>query len=190
MTDQPALHLVDDEGAAISSAVREAVEKAFRWVSRDYPNLDPALLSDWAEALARSMHLRGSGIEEPERYAYVALKGKVRDSLRKRSAQELPRGIGRDLERIGGSSASAQTDIERKVLWDQLGATLSERDKMIHFLLGRQDSAQEIAVELNLSYPAARKAIQRVRERLDAIVARPRKEKEKLQPIGAWTKEV
>ena len=190
VTERATLHLVDDEGAAVNSEVREAVEKAFHWVAREFPNLDPAPLADWAEALAKSMHLRGSGIDEPERYAYVALKGKVRDSLRKRSAQEQPHGIGRDLERIGGSSATAQADAERQILWNQLGAALSERDKQIHFLLGRQDSAQEIAVELNIAYPAARKAIQRVRERIDAFVGRPRKEEDKVQPISAWTKEV
>ena len=190
MTERATLHLVDDEGAAVNSEVREAVEKAFHRVPRAFPNLAPAPRSDWDESLAISMHLRGRGIDERERYAYVALKGKVRDSLRKRSAKEQPHGIGRDLERIGGSSATAQADAERQILWNQLGAALSERDKQIHFLLGRQVSAQEIAVELTMAYPAPRKAIQRVSERIDAFFGRPRKEEDKVQPLSAWTKEV
>ena len=164
------LHLVNAEGAAVSPVIREAVEKEFGWVIQDFPNLDEARLADWAEALALSMDARGSGISSPTKFAYPALRGKVLDSLRKRSAKEQSAGVGRDLERIGGSSSSFQGSVDRKILFDQIQNALSDRDRDILLLIRKEKSAKEIAAELKTSPPTARKAMQRVKERIEALV--------------------
>jgi len=170
MTDRHLLHLVNAEGAEVSPVIREAAEAALRWVSRDHPNVDKAQLADWAEAVGRSMQTRGSDIEWPERYAYAALKGKVRDWLRTGTAQEETSGVRRDMERIGGADSSFQGSVDRRILFDQLQKALGERDRDILLLLLNEKSAQEVAGELQTSYPAARKAIQRVKERIGAIL--------------------
>ena len=170
MTERARLHLVDAEGGAVSPAIQEAAEAAFRWVSRDFPTLDKAKLADWAEAVAASMHAREGDIESPVRYAYAALKGKVRDWLRTRSAQEESSGIGRDLERLGGSNGSFQGSLDQKILYDKLQGALPELDRAILILLLNEKSPREVAGELQTSYPAARKAIQRVKERIGTIL--------------------
>lgn len=170
MADRPQLHLVDAEGANVSPGVREAIETAFRWVARDFPTLDEARLADWAESVAASMEARRSDIGFLNRYAYAALRGRVRDWLRTGAAQEQSAGVNRDLERIGGSSSSFQGTVDRKILFDQLQNVLPERDRVILVLLLNEKSAQDVAGELQTSYPAARKAIQRVRERISAIL--------------------
>ena len=170
MTERPQLHLIGAEGANISPGIREAVELAFRWVGNDYPDLDRARLSDWAESLAVSMANRGIGISSPNRYAYAALRGKVRDWLRTGSAQEQASGVSRDLERLGGSSSSFQGTADHKILFDQLRGALGERDRTILILLLNEKSAQDIATELKTSSPAARKAIQRVKDRIRLLL--------------------
>lgn len=170
MTRRAQLHLVNAEGTAVSPEIREAIETAFGWVRRDFPTLDEARLADWAESLAASMEARGSGISSPKKFAYPALRGKVLDSLRKGSAREQSSGIGHDLERIGGRTGSFQGTIERKILFDQLKEALSERDRDILVLLLNEKTAQDVADELKTSSPAARKAIQRVKERIGALL--------------------
>ncbi len=170
MTERAQLHLVDAEGAAVSPVIRDAVETVFRWALRDYPNVDRAQMADWAETVARSMQARGSDIELPERYAYAALKGKVRDWFRTGAAQEESSGVRRDMERIGGSNSSFEGTVDRRILFDQLHNALGERDRVILYLLLNEKSAQEVAGELETSYPAARKAIQRVKERIGAML--------------------
>jgi DNA-binding NarL/FixJ family response regulator len=150
MTRRAQLHLVNAEGVAVSPVIREAVEKAFAWVMKDFPNLDEAKLADLAEALAASMEARGSGISSPKQFAYPALRGKVRDSLRKGSAKEQTSGISRDLEQIQNA--------------------LSTRDRDILLLIRDHKSAEEIAAELQTSPPTARKAIHRLKERMEALV--------------------
>jgi DNA-directed RNA polymerase specialized sigma24 family protein len=179
MTRQPKLHLVDAEGAHVSPIIRDALEKAFVWVMRDFPTFDEARLADFAEALATSMQARGSGISSPKQFAYPALRGKVLDSLRKGSAKEQTSGISRDLERIGGSSSAFQGSLDRKILLDQIQNALSTRDRDILLLIRQHKSAQEIATELQTSYPTARKAIQRVNERIQALANTSRKGKDK-----------
>ena len=170
MTRRAQLHLVNAEGAAVSPLIREAVEKAFGWVMQDFPNLDEARLADWAEALALSMDARGSGISSPTKFAYPALRGKVLDSFRKASAKEQSAGVGRSLERIAGSIGSFQGTVDRKILFEQIHNALSERDRDILLLIRKEKSANEVAAELDISSPAARKAIQRVKERIEALV--------------------
>jgi DNA-directed RNA polymerase specialized sigma24 family protein len=178
MTRRAQLHLVNAEGAAVSPEIREAVETAFGWVMRDFPNLDEARLADWAEALAASMDARGSGISSPRRFAYPALRGKVLDSLRKGSNQEQSSGVGRDLERLGGISGSFEGTVDRKILFEQLQNALSPRDRDILLLILNEKSAQDVAGELRTSYPTARKAIQRVKERIGAILRKSSKDED------------
>ena len=164
------LHLVNAEGTAVSPEIREAIESAFRWVMRDFPNLDEARLADWAEGLATSMEARGGGITSPKKFAYAALRGKVLDSLRTGSAKEQSFGVSRDLERIAGSSRSFEGTVDRKILFDQLQNALSHRDRDILLLILNEKSAPEVAAELDMNSPAARKAIQRVKERIRALL--------------------
>ncbi len=147
---------------------------------QDFPNFDEARLADFAEALAMSMQARGSGISSPKQFAYPALRGKVLDSLRKGSAKEQTFGNSRDLERIGGSSSAFRgNSVDRKILLDQIQDALSTRDRDILLLIRQHKSALEIAAELQIGYPTARKAIQRVNERIQAIVNTSPKGKDK-----------
>ena len=116
------------------------------------------------------MEARGSGITSPKKFAYAALRGKVLDSLRTGSAKAKSFGVGRDLERIGGSSGSFQGAVDRKILFDQLQNALSHRDRDILLLILNEKSAPEVAAELDMKSPAARKAIQRVKERIGALL--------------------
>ncbi len=162
------LHLVDTNGKPLEAGIIWAVEAAFLWVLRDYPDFDQAQISDWAEEVASLMQLRGSAIASPRRYAYVALGGKVRDWLRTATGKEELRGIGRDLERDGGVTESFVSQLDRKILFEQLEASLIDRDRAILVLLLRDKSINEIATYLETNYAAAAKAIQRVKDRISA----------------------
>lgn len=178
MNQRAQLHLVNAQGEAANPTIREAVETAYGWVLKDFPTIDQAKLADWAEALGLSMEARGSGINSPRQFAYAALRGKVLDSFRKGSNQEQSAGIGRDLERIGGGSSSFQSLVDRKILFEQVNAALSKRDRDILGLMLSEKPTQQAAKELQISASAARKAIQRVKERANAIVNAKRKEKD------------
>jgi hypothetical protein len=170
------LHLVDTAGNFVCPEVESAVERAFRWVLRDYPQVDPAMIANWAEEVAHSMQERATILVSPQRYAYSALKGKVRDWMRSGAAKEQVAGIGRDLESIGGLSSSFQGAIDRKILFEQLKATLNERDRYILVLLLQdKTSPATVANALGTSYDAAAKAIQRVRERIGSTLTVARK---------------
>ena len=161
------LHLVDTSGIAVCPEVETAVERSFQWVLRDYPQLDSAMIANWAEEVALSMQMRVTIIVSPQRYAYAALKGKVHDWMRSAPAKEEVAGLGRDLERIGGLNGSFEGAVDRKILFEQLKATLNERDRYILVLLLEDNtSPATVAKALGTSYPAAAKAIQRVKERI------------------------
>ena len=161
------LHLVDTSGMAVCSEVETAVERSFHWVLRDFPQLDSAMIANWAEEVALSMQARVTTIVSPQRYAYAALKGKVHDWMRSAQAKEDVAGLGRDLERIGGLNGSFEGAVDRKILFEQLKATLNERDRYILVLLLQDNtSPATVAKALGTSYPAAAKAIQRVKERI------------------------
>ena len=166
------LHLVDSKGLPVSPLVRSAVETAYRWVRRDFPRIDPAMIANWAEQVSMAMHDRESTLGAPGRYAYAALKGKVRDWMRTRPAQEEAIGVGRDLERVGGVGGSFQAVVDRKILFEQLKASLNERDRCILVLLLQdQTSPTIVAASLGVSYSAAAKAIQRVKDRIALTLA-------------------
>jgi DNA-directed RNA polymerase specialized sigma24 family protein len=165
------LHLVDGNGIAVASEIENAVERSFHWVLRDYPQVDPALIANWAEDLARSMQAREIPVTSPLRYAYAALKGRVRDWMKSGAAHEQAAGVGQDLERIGGLGGAFQNAVDRKILFEQLKVTLNERDRYILVLL-LQDSTSPatVANALGTTYPAAAKAIQRVKNRIAATL--------------------
>jgi hypothetical protein len=176
----PSLHLVDSQGAILSPRIREAVELAFRWVKRDYPQIDTAMIANWAEEIGSSMQSFQTSLEFPDRYAYAALKGKVSDWLRTKVANEEVVGIGLDLERIGGVRASFQAAADRRILFEQLKLSLNERDRYIlMLLLDDETSPATVAKALHMKYFAAAKAIERVKARMKAALAKSQKRPEK-----------
>jgi len=182
--DQALLHLVDGRGQTLPASIRLAVESAHRWVRREYPHLDAAVVAGWAEDVARAMGGHLDDIRAPYRYAFAALHGKVREWFRSNASREIPVGIGSELERWAGIDRSTQRIIYRRVLFDQLKTKLSERDRHILVLL-QQDitSPASVAGALGVSYSAAAKAIQRVKERISTIlVGDPTEEQVKTSP--------
>ena len=172
------LHLVDSEGKPLKPNIQTAVEIAYQWVVRDYPDFDQAQIANWAEQVGLSMQVRGSAIASPKRYAYVAIGGKVRDWLRTATGKEELKGLGRDLERGAGANNSFAAQLDRRVLFDQLKTTLSDRDRAILVLLLRDKTTGEIASELSTNYAAAAKAIQRVKDRISTVVSGSRHKSE------------
>lgn len=167
MMNRAQLHLVDTAGSPVCAEIEAAVNRAFQWVSRDYPNIDSALLANWAEEIGRSMEDRAEAIQSPQRYAYAALKGKVRDWSKRGAAKEEVSGIGFDLERLGSLTVSFQGSSDRKILFEQLSNVLNERDRYILvLLLEDQTSPATVAAALGTTYQAAAKAIQRVKDRI------------------------
>ncbi len=170
--NQSSLHLVDKQGDSITPTIAAAVEAAFRWASREFPLIDPALLAHWAEEVGRSMQAKGDSVGSARRYAFAALHGKVRDWRKTGAAKEIAVGIGPELERWAGITKNAQRSMDRKILFDQLKTTLNERDRYILVLL-LQDvtSPADVSVALGVSYGAAAKAIQRVKERIASLLS-------------------
>jgi DNA-directed RNA polymerase specialized sigma24 family protein len=168
---QTLLHLVDQRGQTLPVDIRLAVEAAHRWVRREYPRLDEAVVAGWAEDVGKAMGLRLDDIRSPYRYAFAALHGKVREWFRTNASKEILVGTGSELELWASIDRSAQRVIYRAVLFEQLKTKLSERDRHILVLL-QQDitSPASVAVALGVSYAAAAKAIQRVKERIAAIL--------------------
>jgi hypothetical protein len=168
---QTLLHLVDRRGQTLPAAIRLPVEAAHRWVRREYPHLDEAIVAGWAEDIGKAMGARLDDIRSPYRYASAALHGKVREWFRSNASKEILVGIGSELELWAGIDRSAQRVIYRAVLFEQLKTKLNERDRHILVLL-QQDitSPASVASALGVSYAAAAKAIQRVKERIAAIL--------------------
>ncbi len=163
------IHPVDRYGLPVSDQLRSALESAFRWVVRQFPLVDEALIATWAEEVALSMS--DKAIQSPRRYAVAAMHGKVREFYRAGGLREATFGVSSDLEALAGTQEQTTRSVERKILFDQLRSQLNERDRLILVLL-RQDvtSPAEIADALGVSYEAAAKAIQRVRDRLREIL--------------------
>jgi hypothetical protein len=171
------LHLVNANGSPVSAQIDSAVKRSFAWVIRAYPNVDSALIANWAEEVAIAMECRAGEITSPIRYAEAALKGRVHDWLRSATAKEEVAGISFDLERLAGASGSFEKTAERHILFQQLEKILNERDRMILFLLLEdKTSPKDVAAVLNTSYPAAAKAIQRVKERIAEALRGPKKD--------------
>ena len=115
---------------------------------------------------------RADFIQSPKRYAFAALHGKVREWYRSGASKEIPVGIGTTLEHWIAADRSMQVVMDRAILFEQLKSKLNDRDRQILVLL-QQDktSPASVAAALGVSYAAAAKAIQRVKDRLAAILA-------------------
>jgi DNA-directed RNA polymerase specialized sigma24 family protein len=133
--------------------------------------LDESVVAGWAEDVGKAMGARLDEIRSPYRYAFAALHGKVKEWFRSNASKEVLVGTARELELWAGIDRSTQRVIYRAVLFDQLKTKLSERDRHILVLL-QQDmtSPASVAAALGVSYAAAAKAIQRVKERIAAIL--------------------
>ena len=147
------------------------VKDAYRWAVVEFPNLDQAAVAGWAEDLGKAMAAHPGHIEFPRRYATSALKGKILGWFRKHPGKEIAVGVGSELEQWAGLDPKAQIAMERTVLFEQLRTKLNERDRQILMLL-LQDitSPRDVAEALGISYAAAAKAIQRVKDRMAAIL--------------------
>ena len=165
------LHLVDEQGRPVPPSVSIAVETAYRWVSREYEHFDQALLAGMAESVALAMCRRLVHIEFPRRYASAALTGKLQEWYRAHPGVEVPLEL-EESERTRGPRPGAMTSADLSILFAEIKVQLSERDRQILVLM-EQDvgSPQQIAELFEMSYSAAAKAIQRVRDRMAAILA-------------------
>jgi RNA polymerase sigma factor (sigma-70 family) len=163
------LHLISDTGEAISPKIARAVEAAYRWAVYMFPNIDTALLANAAERLAKNMEANKE-LGSPRRYAYAAMHGKVRDLRKTRAGNETSMSL-HELDLLGAPVKSFKDDVERSILFQQLRAKLSQRDRFILILLTERDAApKNIANALGISTEAATKAIQRVRQRIAACL--------------------
>jgi len=165
------LYLVDSQGCHLSWMQRDAVEAAYRWAVREFPRLDLATLASWAEQVGAGLAERGETIQWPRRYAFAALHGKIREHFRSGSAREIAVGISHDLEKWAGLDMKTARQIERAVLFEQLSTKLSERDRhILVLLLQDMTSPANVAAALGVSYSAAAKAIQRVKDRISTML--------------------
>ena len=159
------LHLVDENNDPVSPAIQSAVEAAHYWAVREFPRIDPALLANWAERLAKNMankDLQGS----VRRYAHTAMHETVRRWLKTKRASELAVGLDRELESIAGMHEGFHGEVDRAILFEQLKSRLRGRDRSILMLLQSDATPAEVAMTLGMKYEAAIKAIQRVRARV------------------------
>jgi DNA-directed RNA polymerase specialized sigma24 family protein len=134
--------------------------------------MDGAILASMAEGVASSMSRRGADIRALKQYAQVAMHGRVQEWLRKHPGIEFPYESSQDLERLAGASTqSLLTDTEAEILFDQMKLLLTERDRHILVLM-EQDMAKpgEIATALGISYAAAAKALERVKDRISDLL--------------------
>jgi RNA polymerase sigma factor (sigma-70 family) len=172
MKSRNQLHLVDGQGRTLSVATRAAAEAAFAWALREFPRIDPVLLAEWSEEVAKAIEARSEAVESPKRYAFAALHGKVRQWLRSKASQEIPVGIGAELEEWAEVDRNTQSKMDRAIFFDQMKTKLNDRDKHILILL-LQDitSPASVAEALGVSYTAAAQAIHRVKERIAATLS-------------------
>jgi RNA polymerase sigma factor (sigma-70 family) len=172
MKSSTQLHLVDGQGRTLSLTTRAAAEAAYTWALREFPRIDPVLLAEWSEEVAKAIEARSEVVESPTRYAFAALHGKVRQWLRSKASQEVSVGIGAELEEWVGVDRNAQRMMDRAIFFDQIKTKLNDRDKHILVLL-LQDitSPASVAEALGVSYTAAAQAIHRVKERIAAALS-------------------
>jgi DNA-directed RNA polymerase specialized sigma24 family protein len=166
------LHLVNDQGEPIATDIRVAVEAAFRHVAQQFPRIDEAVLAGLAEDLGRAMSRRRAEIATPKQYARVALYREVQDWLRVHQNFEVSVAEAGELERLAGLTlAGSSINAESEIFFAQLRKHLTERDRYILVLMEQDlDKPPDIAAALDISYDAAAKALQRVRERVAGIL--------------------
>ena len=164
------LHLVDQYGQPVPPQLRLAVEAAYQWAVREYERFDRAVLAEMAEALALAMCRHQDRIELPRRYAVAALAGKLQEWYRAHPAVEVMLEP-EDLEQVIQAEPVPATSPDLNVLFAEIKAQLSERDRQVLVLLEQDLGPQEIAKAFEISYFAAAKAIQRARDRMAAILS-------------------
>jgi DNA-directed RNA polymerase specialized sigma24 family protein len=164
------LHLVDEHGQPVPTPVRLAVETAYRWALHEYQHFDRAVLAGMAESVALAMCRRLDRIDFPRRYAFTALTGKLQEWYRAHPAVEVILEPD-ELDRLRGAKPGAVSSADMGVLFSEIKARLSERDRQILALLEQDLGPQEIAKVFEISYSAAGKAIQRAKERMAAILS-------------------
>ena len=72
---QPHLHLVDTEGKPVNPTTELAVVQAYRWVVREFPLIDTALIANWAELVACTMQARTATVRDPKQVRFRGSKG-------------------------------------------------------------------------------------------------------------------
>ena len=164
------LHLIDSSGVVLNAEIQVACEIAFKRVVFDFPQFDQAQIADWIEEVGSAMQGRGEAIQFPRRYAYMALRGRIRDWLRTGPGRAELKGIGPDLEQVAGSGESFTDQTEREILFGQILPELNERDRAILILLLNEQSTSAIASFLDVSYAAAAKAMQRMKDRVSVVL--------------------
>lgn len=165
------LFLVDRRNQPLPKGLRTVVEAAYRWACADFPHLDRAQVATWAEELALAMHEKEQEIQEPRRYAFAALHGKIRQHFRSRVARETLIGESEQLEEWAGVDEESARRMDQNILFQEIGAKLTERDRNILGLLDQGcASPANVAASLGISYNAAAKAIQRAKERTRAML--------------------
>ena len=164
------LHLVDQYGQPVPPQVRLAVEAAYRWAEREYQPFDHAVLAAMAEAVALAMCRHLDRIEFPRRYAVAALMGKLHEWYRAHPAVEILMDPA-EVEALPDDEPKAISAAELNLLFSEIKAQLSERDRQVLVLLEQDLGPQEIAKAFQISYFAAAKAIQRARDRMAAILS-------------------
>ncbi len=164
------LHLVDEHDQPVPLQVRLAVETAYRWALQEYQHFDRAVLAGMAESVAVAMCRRLEQIEFPRRYAFTALTGKLQEWYRAHPAIEILMDPA-EVEHLTGDKPRSTSAADLNVLFSQIKARLSERDRQILVLLEQDLGPKEIAKAFDISYVAAAKAIQRARDRMAAILS-------------------
>src|SRR5579863_3440381 len=148
------LHLVDEYDQPAPSQVRLAVETAYRWALHEYRHFDRAVLAGMAESVALAMCRRLDEIEFPRRYAFTALTGKLHEWYRAHPAIEILMDPA-EVEDLTGDKPKSTSVADLNVLFSEIKARLSERDRQILALLEQDLGPQEVAKAFEISYSAA-----------------------------------
>jgi DNA-directed RNA polymerase specialized sigma24 family protein len=120
------------------------------------------------------MSRRRAEIAAPKQYAQVALSREVHDWMRAHQGLEVSVAQPGELERLASATSTrigTTVNAESEIFFAQLRKHLTERDRHILVLMEQDlDKPPDIAAALDISYDAAAKALQRVRERVAAIL--------------------
>ena len=166
------LNLIDEAGQPVPADVRAAVTRAYRYIAPRFRRIDDAVLAGFAEALAAAMCRRAEEIRSVDQYARAAMIGKAYEWVQLHPSEKAI-GTLADLEAANGT---ARTDdsfgaIENTVLFERMKTQLSMRDRQILVLVEQEfDTPAAIASALGLSYEAAKKALQRARDKMSALI--------------------
>jgi DNA-binding CsgD family transcriptional regulator len=161
------LHLVAEDGRPVSLEVREGVETAYRWALYKFKCIDETVLAGIAESVAVGMTRHLEEIRCPRNYAFAALRGKVQEWRRTHSVYEVAVGDIDTMERVGKLVHNPFLAVDRRIFFSEMKTRLRKRDREIVDLIEHDfGSPKQIAASLGISYNAAAKAIQRVKERM------------------------